>query len=63
LKDRDVLIDPRRIWCDLAIGADAARIQAIEAETSTLDANGPRMVDLSAESARLAQDGRGERRA
>ena len=38
-----------------AIGADAARIQAIEAEKSTLDADDPRMVDLSAESARLAQ--------
>jgi hypothetical protein len=55
LKDREVLVDPRRTWCDLAIGADAARIQAIEAEKSTLDADDPRMVELSAESARLAQ--------
>jgi len=38
-----------------AIGDDAARIQAIEAEKSTLDADDPPMVDLSAESARLAQ--------
>jgi hypothetical protein len=37
-----------------AIGADAARIQAIEQEKATLDANDPRMVELSAESERLA---------
>jgi hypothetical protein len=38
-----------------AIGADAARIQAIEQEKSTLDAGDPRMVELSAESERLAR--------
>jgi hypothetical protein len=38
-----------------AIGADAARIQAIEQEKATLDADDPRMVELSAESERLAR--------
>jgi hypothetical protein len=39
-----------------AIGADAARIQAIEQEKSTLDADDPRMVELSTESERLARE-------
>jgi hypothetical protein len=38
-----------------AIGADATRIQAIEQEKLTLDADDPRMVELSAESERLAR--------
>jgi hypothetical protein len=38
-----------------AIGADAARIEAIEQEKATLDADDPRMVELSAESERLAR--------
>jgi hypothetical protein len=38
-----------------AIGADAARIQAIEQEKSTLGADDPRMLELSAESERLAR--------
>ena len=37
-----------------AIGADAARIQAIEQEKATLNADDPRMVELSVESERLA---------
>ena len=36
------------------IAADAARLAAIEEEKSGLDGNDPRMVELSAESARLA---------
>ena len=38
-----------------AIGADAARLQAIEQEKSTLDADHPRTVKLSVESDRLAR--------
>jgi hypothetical protein len=38
-----------------AIEADAARIQAIEQEKSTLDADNPRTVDLSVESNRIAR--------
>jgi hypothetical protein len=38
-----------------AIGADAARIQAIEQEKSTLDADEPKTVELSVESDRIAR--------
>ena len=37
------------------IAADAARLKAIEEEKSTLDPRDPRVVELSAESERLAQ--------
>jgi hypothetical protein len=38
-----------------AIGDDAARIKEIEQEKATLDADDPRMVELSEESERLAR--------